>query len=180
MFKWCLTLRLEDSKLRELQEEYPEIKYAESRQEIPERNYESAKKRIEDGLKHAIGVVIYNSDNEEILLVKNRWSNGWVIPGGGVEPEEDFEDAVIREVEEETGIEVEPSKPLRIEKQEMHCNDRDPVSNYFIIYLAQPNSREVGKELGKDDNEIEEAEWFKEIPENTQHREALKKLIQHL
>ncbi|MDA1279370.1 MAG: NUDIX domain-containing protein [Chloroflexi bacterium] len=53
----------------------------------------------------AAGLLI---ENDSILLVKHGafgdvW---WVPPGGGVEGAETFEDCVVREVKEETGLEV--------------------------------------------------------------------------
>ena len=42
----------------------------------------------------------------------------WTLPGGGVNVGETFEQAVIREVKEETGLDVTVSKPLFIEEYE--------------------------------------------------------------
>ncbi|MDR7071575.1 NUDIX hydrolase [Fictibacillus barbaricus] len=49
------------------------------------------------------GVVIQNN---QLLMVKQRVKRGdtvWNFPGGGVEKDETFEEACIREVREETG-----------------------------------------------------------------------------
>lgn len=52
-------------------------------------------------------------DGGQILLT---WYNGatpqWTLPGGGVEFEESIEEAVVREVLEETGFEVRIGPPL--------------------------------------------------------------------
>jgi 8-oxo-dGTP diphosphatase len=45
--------------------------------------------------------------SEEILLVKHRWHDGtasWVLPGGALVPEENPEEAALRELYEETGL----------------------------------------------------------------------------
>jgi ADP-ribose pyrophosphatase YjhB (NUDIX family) len=45
----------------------------------------------------------------EGLLLQRRSDNGlWGLPGGGVEPGESVSEAVVREVREETGLEVAP------------------------------------------------------------------------
>lgn len=56
-------------------------------------------------LPAAIGIIL-NDDASQVLLVKRRDIPVWVLPGGGIEPEEAPETAVKREVFEETGLEV--------------------------------------------------------------------------
>jgi 8-oxo-dGTP pyrophosphatase MutT (NUDIX family) len=50
--------------------------------------------------------LIFNKDQTEILLTKRRDVPVWVFPGGGVEIGEKPEEAVIREIFEETGLKV--------------------------------------------------------------------------
>ncbi|MFA7744798.1 NUDIX hydrolase [Salinicoccus roseus] len=52
----------------------------------------------------ATGAYVRNS-NDEILLVKT-YNRSWQIPGGQVENGEDLVEAVIREVKEESGIDI--------------------------------------------------------------------------
>jgi 8-oxo-dGTP diphosphatase len=50
-----------------------------------------------------------------ILLVKRGtvvFKGYWALPGGRVEPGETVEQAVVREIEEETGLEVEIARKL--------------------------------------------------------------------
>ncbi len=58
-----------------------------------------------DELKWRPSVYAIVIDNDKILLTKQQ-NNGYYIPGGGVRIDESFEQAVIREVKEETGIDV--------------------------------------------------------------------------
>ncbi|SCA63467.1 Uncharacterized protein SCG7086_AS_00070 [Chlamydiales bacterium SCGC AG-110-P3] len=55
-------------------------------------------------LDSAIGVV-FDSDGK-ILLVKRQDIPVWVLPGGGIDEDEDPADAAVREVWEETGLQV--------------------------------------------------------------------------
>lgn len=59
----------------------------------------------------AAGVV--ENDKEEILLVKT-YHGGWVFPGGQVEVGENIIEAVIREIKEESGINVLVNKLFAI------------------------------------------------------------------
>src|ERR1700716_1482893 len=50
------------------------------------------------------GVVIQGEN--KILLVRHSYIRGWHFPGGGVERHENLEQALRRELSEETGIEI--------------------------------------------------------------------------
>jgi 8-oxo-dGTP diphosphatase len=54
-------------------------------------------------VKSVLGIIF---DEKKVLLVKRRDVPVWVLPGGGIEDEESAEDAIIREVKEETGLDV--------------------------------------------------------------------------
>ena len=53
----------------------------------------------------AIGI-IFSSDRTKVLLVKRRDVPIWVLPGGGIEENEDPKETVEREVFEETSLRV--------------------------------------------------------------------------
>ncbi|KAK9893424.1 hypothetical protein P389DRAFT_198991 [Cystobasidium minutum MCA 4210] len=60
--------------------------------------------------KVGVGVFVLNSKNE-FLMGKRKGSNGagtYALPGGHLEFQESFEDCASRELQEETGLKVEP------------------------------------------------------------------------
>jgi ADP-ribose pyrophosphatase YjhB (NUDIX family) len=65
---------------------------------------------VADGRYVPICSAIARRDEAEILLVANDYKTGkplfWNLPGGSVDPGEDLRHAVIRELFEETGLEV--------------------------------------------------------------------------
>lgn len=81
----------------------------------------------------AYGVII--KDNSLLLL---RQTNGYDLPGGGVDFGETFEEAVIREVKEETGLIVDNPRILGVEtgfyipfKQDIE-EAKQAIQLYFI------------------------------------------------
>jgi ADP-ribose pyrophosphatase YjhB (NUDIX family) len=49
---------------------------------------------------------IFDSSGEKVLLVRRADNDKWAVPGGYMEPGENFTEACKREVFEETGLEV--------------------------------------------------------------------------
>lgn len=100
-------------------------------------------------------VVEYNG---KLLLIRNSYGvHGWTFPGGGVKRNESSEQAAIREVKEEVGLDI--SNPLKIgEYQSNYEHKRDTVY-CFLAKVSKPN-------VTIDANEIAQAQWFlpNEIP----------------
>lgn len=56
---------------------------------------------------HFVSVAgLVSNDNGEILLIKSP-RRGWEYPRGMVEPGETFQEALVREIKEETGVDAE-------------------------------------------------------------------------
>jgi molecular chaperone GrpE len=65
------------------------------------------KNEIKQYPEPTVGTIIYNN-KEEILLIKcPKWGDFWHIPGGHIEIGETSEEALRREVKEETGLEID-------------------------------------------------------------------------
>lgn len=57
-------------------------------------------------MKQAVVGILFSEDRKSVLVIQRRDVNIWALPGGGVEQLESPEDAVIREVQEETGLKI--------------------------------------------------------------------------
>ena len=81
-----------------------------------------------------VGALIFNRD--KILLVergKEPLKGYWSLPGGMLETGETLEQGVIREVHEETGLDVKPLKVLEIFERIIRDTQGAPEYHYVLI-----------------------------------------------
>ena len=53
-----------------------------------------------------VGALIFNPAREVLMIRTHKWSNLWGIPGGKIKWGETAEDALLREIKEETNLDV--------------------------------------------------------------------------
>ena len=94
----------------------------------------------------ATGVLI---ENDSLLLVNQKLANNknWSLPGGRVEPGETLEQALIREMKEETGLDVEPIRMLYV------CDVA--ASGNTVLHITFL-TRRIGGEITLPTNEFDE------------------------
>lgn len=97
------------------------------------------------------GAFIVNEKNELLLQLRNKAPEKeyWSIPGGRVELFETFEQAVKREVKEETGVDVEVVRLLGICDHIIENEERHWVSPSYLckIVKGEPQIMEPTKHL---------------------------------
>lgn len=91
----------------------------------------------------AIGAVIFNTENKVLLLKSAKWNDRFILPCGHVEFGETLIDAVKREVKEETNLDVNNIKLIRvgelINSEEFHQSERHFVSLNFKCETQDKN-----------------------------------------
>lgn len=122
----------------------------------------------------AVGAVV--REDGRLLLIRRGRPPGkgcWSLPGGRLEPEETLEDAVRREVREETGLDVEPTRLLGTAER------AGAGWHYLICDFAAVVVRN-GKVLAAGDD-AEEARWVSldEVPGLTLVDGLVEWLIEH-
>jgi 8-oxo-dGTP diphosphatase len=81
-----------------------------------------------------VGALIFKADR--VLLIergKEPLKGQWSLPGGAVETGERIEDAIIREMVEETGLEVTPTQIAVIFERIMYDAENLPEYHYLLI-----------------------------------------------
>jgi len=106
------------------------------------------------------GGVVYRRSDEgvEVVLAARRTRRGdlaWGLPKGLVEPDETPEQAAVREVREETGLEAEVEVSLG-EIRYFYVWEGIRVRKAVHFFLM----RATGGDASQHDDEMEEVRWF--------------------
>ena len=90
-----------------------------------------------------VGALIFDSKGKLFLMRSHKWHDNYVVPGGHIELGERMEDALIREVKEETGLDVYDLELLCI--QEFIFDEAFWRRKHFIFfdYVCKTDSKNV-------------------------------------
>lgn len=110
--------------------------------------------------KYYSNIIIVSPDDEILILRRanymRKYKSLWGFPGGSVsDSDKDSKEAAIRELKEETGIELTFNETNNCEKFDSITNNDGSVSDYYIVKLESKPEVKLSKEHSK-------YEWFKE------------------
>ena len=110
-------------------------------------------------LMPSVTALVFDERRRVLLVRPSHRESVWVAPGGAVDPDEQPQDAVVREVWEETGLLVEPTELRGVfggpEYRVWYANG-DEVGYMMAVYEC----RVIGGALRVDGVEIAEARYF--------------------
>lgn len=101
---------------------------------------------------------IVENERNEILLVKHRDKEVWTIPGGQVEIGENLVDALIREIKEESGIDVSVNKLVCISSNTCTYEGYNGYGTVPTKVMFGFTCRFIGGQLSVSD-ETSESRW---------------------
>lgn len=114
----------------------------------------------------AFAVVVWQG---KLLLLRMRQTGKYHLPGGGMRPEERLEDALKRELKEETGIEIEVDRLAHFEEVFFYYDPSDRAYHgLHFFYLGIPKTYELLDDDRVDDSAAEKPRW-REISELRPH-----------
>ena len=99
--------------------------------------------------------LIIDEAKKEVLLIRrtdSMWGDAWSIPGGHIEYGETVEEALLRELKEELGIEAVKTEFLGYEE---FWPSTKPNTQFISFNFAV-----IAKKDFKPNPEIKEAKWF--------------------
>ncbi len=124
-----------------------------------------------------VSALIFSKDGKLLMGKKDPskggvYPNSWHIPGGGVDERETLEQALIREVKEEVGIDIDPATitllsndGTGVSEKTLNTGERVLVKMHFNRYkiVLDKNADEIPLELNDD---LIETRWYskEELP----------------
>jgi putative (di)nucleoside polyphosphate hydrolase len=87
----------------------------------------------EEGFRHGVGIILVNS-KRQLFLAKRIGKDAWQFPQGGMMDEETPEQAMLRELKEEVGLQPEDVKVLSMSRRWL----RYRLPKKLIRYHSQP------------------------------------------
>ncbi|QJY50430.1 NUDIX domain-containing protein [Pseudonocardia broussonetiae] len=105
-----------------------------------------------------VGAYVLCVRDGAVLLVRFTRSQRWTLPGGGLDHAEDPRAAAVREVAEETGLEVRLGELLHVDSTHWSEIDGRPADVHAlrILYTGEITGGELRDEVG---GSSDHAEW---------------------
>lgn len=138
--------------------------------EVDGGTFERLQRRAE---RWGVGAFVRDDDGRVLLV---REDGEWFLPGGRHEPDESLAEGAVREVGEETGVDVEVTGLAAISEQTFRHGGRE-LAFHFATFDATPVRTELLDDPGRDGEEIERAAWLDAVPADTFDRELVARLF---
>ena len=121
-------------------------------------------------LTAGVCILVFNSENKVLMQLRTDY-NSWGFPGGSMELGESFEEVAKREIKEETNLEIDELKLIRIlsgKETYREYPNGDKLYDITAIFVV----KKFHNDIKINDNESKELAWFdiNDLPNNmTEH-----------
>lgn len=83
--------------------------------------------------------------DKKVLLVKESLDNKWSLPGGWADVGQSPKEVIVKELKEETGLDVIAKKLLAVFDKRLHAHPPQPYYVYKIVFYCEPVSSQLDK-----------------------------------
>jgi ADP-ribose pyrophosphatase YjhB (NUDIX family) len=127
----------------------------------------------------ATGVVLDAEDR--VLLVHDGDDDLWVLPGGTLQSGESLREGLVREVREETGVDVDPVRARGVTEYRIeHATEDDQWTGFRVAFFeATAADTTTGDDLGVADESFTSADWFSMLPDSLFNEAFTRRVVAH-
>ncbi len=104
-----------------------------------------------------VGALVVNPKGDVLIVRSSKWQEKYTVPGGHIELGERAEDAIKREVKEETGLDVEVERLLLVQQAIYPKYYLKHEHFIFMDYVCKAKNSNVKL----DGRELQEYVWVK-------------------
>lgn len=117
-------------------------------------------------LTAGVGLLVFNNENKILMQLRTDY-NQWGFPGGSMELGESFEEVASRELKEETNLEIDDLKLIKVlsgKDTYREYPNGDKLYDITAIFVI----KKYHGELKINDDESKKLDWFdiNDLPEN--------------
>lgn len=100
----------------------------------------------------SVGAIIENEQGDILMIDRKKPPLGWACPAGHIDPGETPEEALVREVMEEVGLEILESELVHQEFVSWNTCSRDVAGHEWYVFAVNDydGMLDVGSEEAKD------------------------------
>lgn len=154
-------------------EQYDELHVTETYQREPAKPFaeRTASEVVDAGW---LVLTLAFDDRGRVLLIQQPWADGWMLPGGALQPGESLAEAAARELAEETSVEAEPIRPHSVDELVVENEATGETTGWTtVVFEAIAENPAIDGKLGLDEEPVEAARWFESLPETVFDRERV-------